>query len=217
MIRQGVFAFVAVCAFIGSLTVPVQAANVFYVRIQGPKPVRAQAPGHGGGAAIGFENNVALGSATGGLANGKTKSGEITITKAPANAAPMSTSIAETQAAKPLGSSPPLIRETVTVGCSGFDVAADFGKGPVRGVLASQSVDGLCIFAVPMSAQTADAIVRVGLSGMPPGWSFNSQPQSKCIRSGDTLDGSLAETQSIFSFQWSLIRPVALGGPCGKT
>ena len=217
MRRQGVLAFVAVCAFIGGLTVPAQAANVFYVRIQGPKPVRAQAPGHGGGAAIGFENNVAVGSATGGLANGKTKSGEITITKEPTNVGSMSTAIAETQAARPLGSSAPQIRETVTVGCAGFDVAADFGKGPVRGVLASQSVDGLCIFAVPMSAQTADAIVRVGLSGMPPGWSFNSQPQSKCVRSGDTLDGSLAETQSIFSFQWSLVRPVAMGGPCGKT
>ncbi|MBV8170872.1 MAG: hypothetical protein JO219_02965 [Candidatus Eremiobacteraeota bacterium] len=218
MKRLGFVALLTACALAWCMAVPAAAASEFYIRIQGPKPVRVPAlTGRGGGAAIAFENDLTIGSATGGAGTGKVKFGEITITKEPKNSGALSSAIAGgSPESKPVNAAP-LMRQTVTVGCAGFEVQADYGKGPVHGVLASQSVDGLCIFAVPMSASPADAIVRVGLSSVPPGWSFNSQPQSRCIRAGETLDGALAETQAIFSFQWSPVRAAAPGAPCGRT
>ena len=222
MRKQIAVALMLACATGAACAAPAAAALEFYVRIQGPKPVSpAHGVRNGSLAHLSFESDVpaTIGSGTKGAGSGKMKFGEITITReaGPANA--LSAAIAAPQ----LGSSPPsapatLVHQVVAVGCSAFDVQADFGKGPVKGALAGQSVDGVCIYAIPMTAAAQEAIVRVGLPDTPPGWSFNSQPQSKCVRSGETLDGTLAESQDIFSFMWSAHAANAMlpQSPCTK-
>jgi len=204
MTRYIVVVFALAASLLSSQT-PAAAAYDFYVRIQGPKPSVPQSPNRNI-AVIAFSFSVIPPrDPSGNAITGKRTHGAITIATEPLNAAAIT-------------NLNPAMREIVTVGCQGFDVQADYGKGPVHGVLASQSVDGLCIFAVPMSAPAANAIVRIGLPDTPTGWSFNSQPQSKCIRSGDTLDGTLGASQDIFSFQWGPSRALLLApaGPCGK-
>ena len=172
---------------------------------------------------LSFESDVpaTIGSATKGAGSGKMKFGEITITKGVENAAVLGAApVAAAQlASAPISGPAPLVHQVVTVGCGGFDVQADFGKGPVKGALAAQSVDGVCIYTIPMTAAAQEAIVRVALPDTPPGWSFNSQPQSKCVRSGETLDGTLSESQDIFSFMWSPHATNAMlpQSPCAKT
>lgn len=201
--------------------VPAHAAYEFYVRIQGPKPDQVQSPAiaHRNIAVIAFSFSVVSPRDPSSGVTGKRTHGAITILTEPSVSA-AATNLNPVSPPSPKANATPAavaLREIVTVGCEGFNVQADYGKGPVRGVLASQSVDGLCIFAVPMSAPAANAIVRIGLPDTPAGWSFNSQPQSKCIRSGDTLDGTLGASQDIFSFQWGPARtPMLPPGPCGR-
>lgn len=224
MTRHIALALALAGVLVGAARSPATAAYEFYVRIQGPKavkPVTAAGNLKSHAPAIEFAQNViALRDAATGQASGKRQYGQITISLeagvlpgAAMVANPSPTATLATGAALAPGS----VRELVTVGCAAFDVQADYGSGPVRGVLASQSVNGLCIFGVTMPSQSANAIVRIGLPTMPPGWSFNSQPQSKCVRSGETLDGTLDASPKIFSFQWGATHAVALPpGPCGK-
>jgi hypothetical protein len=226
MLRQIAVAVILALGLAVFAPAPASAAFEFYVRIQGPKPSKpsttANLKAHG--AAIAFEYTVpAVQTSSGGAGAGKVKFGDITIKDemGPTSSfVPANSAAATTPSPKPGGAAAPaLVREVVRVGCDGFDVQADFGRGPVRGVLASQSVDGSCIFGVVMPSAAANAIVRIGLRETPPGWSFNGQPQSKCMRSGDTLDGTLGGSPGIFSFQWGAARSVAMlpSGPCGKS
>jgi hypothetical protein len=208
-------------ALVGSYAAPAAAAYEFYIRIQGPKPTKPTstvAPKHV--AVIAFEFSVVSPrDPASGQTTGRRQWGPITIVReAPSSAA---LALANAGFSPPTSPSPGanagMVREIVTVGCDGLDVQADYGQGAVRGVLAAQSVDGLCIFGVSMPSQSANAIVRIGLTNTPPGWSFNSPPQSKCVRSGETLDGTLGASPAIFSFQWGAARSGALpSGPCGK-
>jgi hypothetical protein len=219
MTRQIVVVFALAVFWLAGQT-PACAAYDFYVRIQGPKPSLPQSANRNA-AVIAFSFSiVSPRDPSGNAITRKRTHGAITIVTEPLTTAAI-TSVSPGPPSSPKGVGVPAameIHEIVTVGCQGFDVQADYGKGPVHGVLAGQSVDGLCIFAVPMTVPAANAIVRIGLPDTPPGWSFNSQAQSKCIRSGDTLDGTLGASQDIFSFQWGPSRAAMLAqaGPCGK-
>ncbi len=221
MTRQIALALAMALAVVGTHAAPAAAAYDFYIRIQGPKPTKttsAVVPKHV--AVIAFEFSVVSPrDPASGQTTGKRQWGSITIVRE----APTSAALALANAAviPPTSPSPGvnagMVHEIVTVGCDGLDVQADYGQGAVRGVLAAQSVDGVCIFGVSMPSQSANAIVRVGLTNTPPGWSFNSPPQSKCVHSGETLDGTLGASPAIFSFQWEAARSGALPpGPCGK-
>jgi hypothetical protein len=221
MTRQIALVLALALAVAGSNAAPASASYEFYIRIQGPKPAKPTstvAPKHV--AVIAFEFSViSPRDAASGQAIGKRQWGPITIVRE----APTSTAAALVNAGLSAPTSPSpganagMVHEIVTVGCDGLDVQADYGQGAVRGVLAAQSVDGLCIFGVSMPSQAANAIVRIGLTNTPPGWSFNSPPQSKCVHSGETLDGTLGASPAIFSFQWGAARSAVLPpGPCGK-
>jgi hypothetical protein len=221
MTRQIALALALTLAIVGSHAAPATAAYEFYIRVQGPKPAKPTstvAPKHV--AVIAFEFSViSPRDPASGQAIGKRQWGSITIVReAPTSAAVPLVSTGLTAPTSPSpGANASLVHEIVTVGCDGLDVQADYGQGAVRGVLAAQSVDGLCIFGVSMPSQAANAIVRIGLTNTPPGWSFNSPPQSKCVHSGETLDGTLGASPAIFSFQWGAARSAALPpGPCGK-
>jgi hypothetical protein len=221
MTRQIALALAMALAVVGSHAAPAAAAYEFYIRIQGPKPAKPPSTVVSKHVAvIAFEFSVTSPrDAASGQATGKRQWGPITIVRE----APISAVVTIANAGiSPLTSPSPganagVLHEIVTVGCDGLDVQADYGQGAVRGVLAAQSVDGLCIFGVSMPSQSANAIVRIGLTNTPPGWSFNSPPQSKCVHSGETLDGTLGASPGIFSFQWGAARSGArLAGPCGK-